>query len=262
MCSPMSRGGRRPALRRPGGVSLRLEQRTTEAELIARARAGDGDAFAELVRPFEGKVYNLALRMCGNREDAFDLAQESFLKVYRSLGRFRGTATFSTWLYRIVCNTCLDQLRRQRRAGIAASLDEPVEAEDGIVHREVADRTFEPEEAVLRTEVRREVIAAVRLLPAHHRLAIILRELEGLTYEEIAARTGTSLGTVKSRISRARSAVKDHLAARELLPAAGVYSLDRGGGRSASDPAIRAGPGPAGGRADRTAQASRKGVDA
>ncbi len=206
-----------------------MSKSSPEAQLIARTLAGDDDAFAELVEPFESKVYNLALRMCGNREDAFDLAQESFLKAYRSLAKFKGEASFSTWLYRIVSNTCLDQLRRARRAGARVSLDDPIETEGGALHREVADTTFEPEQLALRSEAGAQIKAAVAELPPDHRMAILLREFQELSYEEIAQTMGCSMGTVKSRISRARTALRDRLAARELLPQAGVYSggLDR-----------------------------------
>ena len=195
-----------------------------EAELIARTLAGDDGAFAELVEPYEAKVYNLAFRMCANREDAFDLAQESFLKAYRSLARFKGKASFSTWLYRIASNTCLDQLRRVKRTGPRVSLDDPIETASGTLQREVADNTFEPEQLALRAEVGSEIRAAVAQLPPDHRMAILLREFQQLSYEEIAQAMGCSTGTVKSRINRARSALRDRLAAGELLPKTGVYS--------------------------------------
>ena len=200
-----------------------------EAELIARTLAGDDGAFAELVEPYEAKVYNLAFRMCANREDAFDLAQESFLKAYRSLARFKGKASFSTWLYRIASNTCLDQRRRVKRTGPQVSLDDPIETASGTLQREVADNTFEPEQLALRAEVGSEIRAAVAQLPPDHRMAILLREFQQLSYEEIAQAMGCSMGTVKSRINRARTALRDRLAAGELLPKTGVYSggLDR-----------------------------------
>jgi len=202
-----------------------LIDRVKEADLVARVIGGDGDAFAELVEPYEGKVYGLAYRMCGNREDAYDLAQEAFLKVYRALGRFKGDSSFSTWLYRVVANTCLDQLRRAKRSGPATSLDGPIETEKGGVKRELADATFEPESLTLRSEVATEIRTAVALLPPAHRLAILLRDYQDLPYEEIAQAMGCGLGTVKSRISRARALLRDRLVRRELLSQAGVYSV-------------------------------------
>jgi len=201
-----------------------LNDRARESELIARAVSGDGDAFAELVQPFEAKVYNLACRMCGSREDAYDLAQEAFLKVYRALGRFKGDSSFSTWLYRVVANTCLDQIRRTRRSGAVLSLDAPVDTEGGSLRREAADASFDPEDAALRAEVQREVRAVVLQLAPDHRLAIVLRDFEDFSYEEIADTLGWNPGTVKSRISRARAALRDRLVERELLPRPGVYS--------------------------------------
>lgn len=202
-----------------------MNDRVRESELISRALLGDAEAFAELIQPFETKVYNLAYRMCGNREDARDLAQEAFLKVYRALGRFKGRSSFSTWLYRVVSNTCLDQLRRERRSGVAASLDDPVETETGGLKRELADSTFEPEQLAMRSEADAEIRAAVATLPPDHRLAVLLRDFEDLSYEEIARVMDCSLGTVKSRISRARSTLRDRLVRRELLPQAGVYNV-------------------------------------
>jgi RNA polymerase sigma-70 factor (ECF subfamily) len=205
-----------------------LDDKAREADLIARAVAGDGDAFAELVEPYESRVYNLAVRMCGDRETAFDLAQDVFLKAYRFLPRFKGEASFSTWLYRVASNTCLDQLRRRKRSLETLSLDDAVETESGSLRRTVADSSVEPEKLVLREEVRAEIRDAVVGLPLEQRLAVLLRDFEGLSYGEIAEVLGCSLGTVKSRINRGRAALRKRLAARELLPAAGVYSVGQG----------------------------------
>ena len=174
-----------------------MNDRARESELIARAVSGDGDAFAELVQPFEAKVYNLACRMCGSREDAYDLAQEAFLKVYRALGRFKGDSSFSTWLYRVVANTCLDQIRRTRRSRAVLSLDAPVDTEGGSLRREPADASFDPEDAALRAEVQREVRAVVLQLAPDHRLAIVLRDFEDFSYEEIADTLGKSEGAIR-----------------------------------------------------------------
>lgn len=201
-----------------------VQSRVAEADLIARAVSGDGDAFADLVRPYESKIYSLAYRMCGDREEAFDLSQEAFLKAYRALGRFNGNASFSTWLYRVASNTCLDRLRRRQRSVPVVSLDETLETESGSLRRDVADTTFEPENIALRAEAAAQIRVAVAGLPGDQRLAIILRDFQGLSYEDIAATTGATLGTVKSRISRARAALRDHLAAKELLPQVSVYT--------------------------------------
>lgn len=238
-----------------------MNDRTQEADLIARAITGDDDAFGELVQPYEAKVYNLAFRMCGNREDAFDLAQEAFLKVFRALGRFKGDSLFSTWLYRIVSNTCLDQFRRQRRASVATSLDGPIETEAGSLQRELADPTCEPEEMAVRSETAAEIQAAIGSLPPDHRLAILLRDVQGLSYEEVALAMSCNLGTVKSRISRARAVLRDRLAAQELSPQAGVYSVGPSRPAAAPRAARPAANGP-GGRGARSGTSVGKGVDA
>ncbi len=238
-----------------------MNERAREADLVARAAAGDGEAFAELVQPFEPKVYNLAYRMCGNHDDAYDLAQEAFLKVYRAIGRFKGESSFSTWLYRVVANTCLDQIRRQKRSGVVASLDDPVDTDSGALQREVADSTFEPEEVTLRTEVAAEIQAAVDRLPPDHRLAILLRDYDDLPYEDIARIMNCSLGTVKSRISRARAALRERLGQRELLNTAGVYSIDPG--RAGQKPPVtRPAVGHPGGSRATAGSGPAKGVDA
>ncbi|HCJ10476.1 MAG TPA: RNA polymerase subunit sigma-24 [Clostridiales bacterium] len=227
---------------------------------MARAVAGDGDAFAELVEPYESRVYNLAVRMCGDRETAFDLAQEVFLKAYRFLPRFKGEASFSTWLYRVASNTCLDQLRRRRRSPETLSLDDAVETGSGSLRRTVADSSLEPERLVLREEVRAEIRDAVTGLPLEQRLAVLLRDFEGLTYGEIAEALGCSLGTVKSRINRGRAALRERLTARELLPAAGVYSVGRSP-RSSRERDRRSGLEAPGGRAAGHGTGPTRGVD-
>jgi len=209
-----------------GRREVRKLQKEAESELIARAVVGDGGAFAQLIGPFEAKVYSLAYRISGNRDDAADLAQEAFLKVFRALGRFKGDSSFSTWLYRVVSNACLDQLRRRRRSVPVVSMDDPIDTDTGGLRRDVGDVTYEPEELALRAEVQAEIRAAVAGLPLDHRMAIVLRDFEGFSYEEIARVLGCNLGTVKSRISRARSTLRDRLRSRELLAHAGVYSVD------------------------------------
>ncbi len=238
-----------------------MDDRVQETELIARAVAGDGEAFGELVRPFEAKVYGLAYRMCGNRDDAYDLSQEAFLKVYRALGRFRGQSSFSTWLYRVVSNTCLDQMRRKKRSAAVASLDDPLDTESGVLQREVADSTFEPEQLALRSEVAAEVQSAVSHLAPDHRLAILLRDYQDMPYEEIASVMGCNLGTVKSRISRARAALRQRIDARELSTKAGVYSV--GSARpSAQPPAARPAVGRSGSSSAASGSGPARGVDA
>lgn len=195
--------------------------KTSEGILVERCRRGSMDAFEELVRQYERKVYSIAYRMTGNHEDACDLAQEAFLRVYRNIATFRGKAMFSTWLYRIATNVCLDELRRRRRYR-ADSLDEPVATANGEMAREMANHTEGPDGALERKEMQRVIREAVGELSPDHRMVVTLRDFEGFSYEEIAGVLNCSLGTVKSRLSRARHELKDILSKRlELLPRRG-----------------------------------------
>lgn len=179
----------------------------TDQELAARARDGDQDAFEQLVRDNEKRIYTLALRMTGSREDALDLAQESFFQAWKALPTFQGESSFATWLYRLATNLCLDHLRAQKRRtqsmGPARSLDDE---ENGPV--QVADQQLQPQEAVERSERRRALERGLAALPDHHRQVLVMRELSGLSYQEIAQVLDLDLGTVKSRIARARLSLR------------------------------------------------------
>ncbi len=180
----------------------------TEQELVAAARKGDADAFEELVRANQKWVYNLALRLTGSPEDALDLSQEAFLNAWRALGSFQGGSSFSTWLYRLTSNVCLDFLRarkrRQAAVGVPASLEQeevpvPLSAELG------------PEERLERKERAAALRRALDTLPEHQRQILVLRELSGLSYQEISQYLGLDMGTVKSRLTRGRLALKNIL---------------------------------------------------
>lgn len=178
-----------------------------EKELIRRCRRGDEAAFEALIRAHEKRVYTLCRRMCRNEDDALEAAQDTFLAVWRGIGEFRADAAFSTWLYRLATNACLDLLRREKKRGGDVSLD------SGETPFDPADGAAQPEEAVLRADTRRMVREALYALPDGYREILLLRETEQLSYLEIAEITGLELGTVKSRISRARQALRNHLAA-------------------------------------------------
>ena len=178
-----------------------------ELECIRRCQQGDPQAFEEIVKLYEKRIYNLSFRMMGNHEDANDLAQEAFIRVYHSIEQFRGDARFSTWLYRIATNVCLDELRKRSRRQ-TESLDEPVPTADGEVLREIPDWANNPEEELDRSEIQNMVQRGIQALPDEQRTALILRDLQGHTYEEIAEILDISLGTVKSRINRGRMALK------------------------------------------------------
>lgn len=178
-----------------------------EQALIASARAGDPRAFNALVSAYQGIAYNVAYRVLGHPDTAADATQDALLAAYRALPSFRG-GSFRAWLLRIVTNSCYDQLRRKRRRP-QVSLDDMVDDPDYTPA--LVDGGESPEEAVLRDDVRRAMEVAIAKLPLDQRLVIIMSDVEGLSYEEIAAATGASLGTVKSRLSRARARLRDYL---------------------------------------------------
>ncbi len=171
------------------------------------ARQGDQDVFEQLVRAYEKRVFALTLRMCGNPEDAAEAAQEAFLAVWQGLKFFRGESSFSTWLYRLASNACVDLLRREgrHRAAAGPSLD------DEELRLETADPAPTPQEAAERAELRRQIENGLRALPAEYRQVLILREMHQLSYEEIGQTLSLDPGTVKSRISRGRKRLQKFL---------------------------------------------------
>jgi len=176
--------------------------REQEAAVINAVLDGDVNAYEYLVKAYEKNVYNLALRMVGNSEDAYDMSQEAFIKAYNSLHSFRGDSKFSVWLYRIVSNVCLDYLRaRNRKATVSLS----VENDDGEdVELDIADEASSPQALLDRSLTRDAVRRGLQALPPDHREILLLREIQGLSYEEIADTLELEVGTVKSRIFRAR----------------------------------------------------------
>ena len=173
--------------------------REEERSVLERARRGDAGAFEEIVRENEQTVYRLALRQLGNREDAEDAAQEVFLKAFTGLSSFRGESKISVWLYRITCNVCTDVLRK-RRDSVSLS----VETEEGELELELPDERFDPVALTERSDLRAQVGEALKKLPADGREILLLREIGGQSYEEIAETLSLDIGTVKSRIFRAR----------------------------------------------------------
>lgn len=177
-----------------------------ELILIEKAKKGDKAAFEELVRLHEQNVYNLALKLLKNREDALDAAQEAFIKAWINIDSFRGDSKFSVWIYRLTYNTCLDALRKMKKGEIISLTSEDDEAE-----KDIPDETPTPEEEVLRQETRRSVRRAVEELPEEYRRILVMREFTEMTYAEISSVTGLNEGTVKSRLSRARAKLGDIL---------------------------------------------------
>lgn len=201
--------------------------REQEAAVIQAVLDGDVNAYEALVKEYEKNVYNLALRMTGNSEDAADMAQEAFIKAYNSLTAFRGDSKFSVWLYRIVSNVCLDFLRsRSRKQTVSLS----TENDDGEeVELDIADETHSPEQLLDRSLTRDAVRRGLAALPPDHREILLLREIQGLSYEEIADVLGLEAGTVKSRIFRARKKLCSFLIKDGNIPEFVSSRKERGG---------------------------------
>ena len=175
---------------------------------IAAAREGDQGAFEELVRLYEKRVLALTQRMCRNPEDAAEAAQEAFFAAWQGLGSFRGDSSFSTWLYRLASNACVDLLRREGRRQAAVSLD------DEDLNLDLPSPAPSPQEEAERRELGEQIEEGLRALPPEYRAVLVLREVQQLRYEEIGEALGLDIGTVKSRISRGRKKLRSFLLER------------------------------------------------
>ena len=182
-----------------------------ERALIERSKRGDIVAFDMLVRAYEKSVYNTAYRLSASYDDASDIAQEAFFRAWNNLKSFRGDSAFSTWLYRIVTNVFLDD-RKRKRARPQRSLDEAIALDESNVARQFEDDAPGPEEIAEGGERRMLLERAIQTLPESQRIVIVLYHSQGLSYEEIAEITNLPMGTVKSKLNRARLALRDRLA--------------------------------------------------
>lgn len=190
----------------------------TEAELISKAQQGDEDAFAQLLDDHQGKVYGLILRQTGSPEDAMELTQETFFNAWRGLPSFQQNSKFSTWLYRLATNVTIDFLRKEKRRRSLSVSSLSVEDDDDLRVLDVPDHRFTPQSEAERRELQEAVHQGLSKLSDEHRQVLVLRELNGLSYSEIAQVLDIEEGTVKSRISRAR------LALRKILLEDGNFS--------------------------------------
>lgn len=185
-----------------------------EKQVVIKAAAGDPDAFEQLVITHQKRIYNLALKMTGNPEDASDMTQEAFLKAYRGLGGFNMESSFSTWLYRLASNVCIDFIRKRNKRSVV-SLNSGGDEEREL---EITDTRYEPSGLAERRQERADIQSAIDSLDSEHRQVLMLREIMGLSYQEISDITKVKQGTVKSRIARARERL------RKTLISTGNYS--------------------------------------
>lgn len=179
----------------------------SERELVLRAKQGDERAFEQLVAENETRIYTLCRRLTGSAEDGAELAQEAFLNAWRGLAKFQGESSFSTWLYRLASNVCIDFLRKEKRRrslSMTVSLDDEEEGREA----ELPDARYEPERELERAETRRAIARGLERLSLEHRQVLVMRELSGLSYAEIGRILNLEEGTVKSRIARARAALR------------------------------------------------------
>ena len=194
--------------------AVSLTNAAGDAELVVRALAGREDGFEELVRRYQRPIVAYVYRMVGDYDAALDLAQEVFIKVYNSLGRYRSEYKFSTWIYRIAHNSAIDHLRRQ---GASRTEEMEVAGEGGSTfEKPLASKSPTPEQETERGERRAEIEEVVAQLTPAYRELIVLRHSHDLSYDEIAEVTGLPLGTVKNRIFRAREAMRELLVARGI----------------------------------------------
>lgn len=195
--------------------------------LIHRAAKGDEAAFEQLLTQHEKSVYNLCLRMTGNPEDAMDVSQEVFLRVWKNLSSYQYDAAFSTWLFRIASNACIDFLRaKKRRNDVSLTMQDENDGEDKELA--VPDETPLPEEQLLAKEQQSAVMKAMNELPPDFREILQLRVVEELPYEEIAEILDIKVGTVKSRLARARELLRKNLEAGNFFEAASSKKTGRG----------------------------------
>ncbi|MCL2663656.1 MAG: sigma-70 family RNA polymerase sigma factor [Oscillospiraceae bacterium] len=187
-----------------------------EKEIIERVLGGDKNAFEGLVLENQKNVYNLALKMTRNEEDALDVSQEAFVKAYRQLRNFRGDSRFSVWLYRLTYNLCIDFLRKKPKTNMV-SLSYDDDSGD-TAPLEIPDLRSLPEDSTIRNELRKGITESIKELPLKHREVIVMREISDMSYDDIATTLKINVGTVKSRLARARLKLIDILKEKGTFP--------------------------------------------
>jgi RNA polymerase sigma-70 factor, ECF subfamily len=186
----------------------------SDRELVARLQGGDAKAFDELVMRHQQRALNVAFQLLRNHEDAMEVAQDAFVRIYRSIGEFRGECEFTTWLHQIVVNLARNRYRWWHRRGRQAmvSIDDPVETTDGTVEIQVEAKGNAPDVEAANAEFVQTLSEKMGELPPKFREVLVLRNIENMSYEEIATALACSVGTVKSRIARAREALREAMA--------------------------------------------------
>jgi len=179
--------------------------------LVGRAQENDPDAFGQLVEKYKTRIYYIACRVMGNHSDADDVAQETFIRAYRGLKKFKGHARFSTWLYRIMINCCMDLLRKRKRRGGDLQLSEAVHGEEWAAGGRVTVGPAALTHAAELNELRSAVADALESLPLKHRMALVLHEFDGMPHQDIARAMGCSVGTARSRLHYARMKMQQKL---------------------------------------------------
>ena len=191
-----------------------MEEKKEQPEWLEKVRQNDIYAWEKLVKEYENMVYHIAYRMMQNEQEAKDISQEIFIKVYRNLPKFDEKSTFSTWLYRIAINTCIDALRKNKTKQ-TISWEQHIEQNK---NETITYTTETPEEICLQKEKQNNIMEALQNLSPEHKAVILMRDIQDMTYGEIAECLSVSLGTVKSRIARAREQFKkEFLAKKELF---------------------------------------------
>ncbi len=187
----------------------------SDYELIDESIGGDEDAFGILMGRYENSLYGLIFKMVRNHEETQDLVQEAFIKSYKALESFNKQYSFSTWLFKIASNNCIDHLRKRRLK--TTSIDAPIQTEDGSLSQDLPDDSFSPEKDSLRNELFSSVNSIIDELPEKYKVVINLRHKEDQSYEEIAVALDIPIGTVKARIFRAREILKKSITKMKLL---------------------------------------------
>ncbi len=185
-----------------------------DRELIVRATRGDEKAYRALLTKYERAVFNICLRMVRNREQAEDLAQDAFMKVFSMLDRYNPSYAFSSWLFKITSNLCIDSIRKRKLDTLP--LDQPIQSAAGEFARQYESPEDNPEKKMMSRELVARLQEAIEGLPPHYRIMILLRHQQDLSYEEIAETLDVPLGTVKARIHRAREMLRNRLAGEDL----------------------------------------------